>query len=286
MPKRTFYLLVTCTLEESRAEILRKVVKNLVDQNWEAAFFDDFMVFDNASSHPGALECLRPLPRVFQADKNVGYWSAIHWALKHYREIFKRDYDYIYIIESDLLHFRMERLNDAELFLDAHPEVGSVRTQKFSARFPKLYQKGSRWSFFNRSDAVTLKNVLADMPLRLELADARSRIYTSNFTTKLPALNRISALRKAFDQLAAMPEFAEWDLFSEYEKFYKVTGVLDGGIFTGALGAQASKALTGSWGKQEELVATGYQATRTSRITQEGFTVKPISLSIPGEAKI
>ncbi len=82
-------------MERTRAEALTVVIANLQEQ--APNLKDELTVFDNASSYPGTLDALRTqFSNVYQASKNVGYWSAIDWWLNSMRT---DQPDYTYIIE-------------------------------------------------------------------------------------------------------------------------------------------------------------------------------------------
>ncbi|MGE4338874.1 MAG: hypothetical protein AB7E55_23305 [Pigmentiphaga sp.] len=277
MTRQTLYLLVTCSMDPSRAELAEKVVDNLIHQNGKYHFFPDFLVFDNASTFSGHLDKLPEDVKVVRADQNIGYWSAINWVLGHAHNLMSKEYKYIYIIESDLIHYDMHRLDDCEGFLDANADVGGVRTQKFSVRWRAFYDKGNRFLPFARRDAwVSQINYITGKRVRFRLADRRARIFRCDFLPKLPALNRFQAMQQVFLQLARRGNIVETDFMEAYAEMYPSYAVLDGGVFQ-MLSSARTTHVSGSYSSKETLAEIDYRPTRVDRIQMDGFTVFPFT---------
>jgi hypothetical protein len=258
---RVACLLVTCCLEQSRADILANVVSNLQEQAPE--LHETLTVFDNASTVPGVIDVLRDCyTHVYQADKNVGYWSAISWWL----DLLADDPpSYTYVIESDMVHYSFQDVYRAASFLDEHPELGAVRLHEYSVEHMHLFNKdrpvpGSRsnlWqSHTNRVTGEGVRHTLVEAPF-----------WKTNFLTQLPALNRYPTMKQAFADLSARDRpFTEVEFQRLYHAAYPEIAVLDGGIFHCDLNHHGTKSLTGSWTPEAELKRLGYQPTRRALI--------------------
>ena len=271
------YLMVTCSMDPSRATMARQVVNNLVEQNKETEFFSSLIVFDNASRYDEHLSLLPDGVAVFQSERNVGYWNAIQWTLDNYERHLGRNFEFIYIIESDLVHRNMHRLSDCARFLRANEDVGSVRTQEFSVRGRWFYDKRMRFlPFVRRHSCVVLHNAITVDATQFEKADRDAGIYRSNFHTKLPALNRMGPMKEVFARLREKNGITEMNFIEFYHDLYKVTGVLDGGIYRTMGNVISEDVVTGSWTDNTKLEELGYQATRSEQIETDTFTVKQL----------
>ncbi|SNC62170.1 hypothetical protein [Polynucleobacter victoriensis] len=274
---KTLYLLVTCSMDVNRANLARAVIQNLKEQNEEVAFFRDLLIFDNNSKYQDHFKDFPVGVKVAYSNINIGYWSAIYWVLKNYQKIFQRNYQYIYIIESDLYHFGLRKISDCELFLDKNSNVGSVRTQEFSVRCRFLYDKKYAWfPWPKKNSVVSQRNAITNEKVWFKKLSSTESIWVTNFHTKLPALNRMSAMVSVFDRLAASStKITEIEFMSFYHDIYKLTGLLDGGAFR-ILNDINSPGLSGSYSPQEVLDRSGYRGTRVDQIIVDGFDVKVV----------
>lgn len=266
-------LLVTCCKEPSRAAILRQVVDNLKQQ--VPAYGGNVCVFDNASTEPGIKELLLAnFANVYQADHNVGYWSAIDWWLDSLQG---RPPDYTYIIESDMIHHAFHKLSDCVDYLDARPAVGSVRLLEYSIARHHLYNKdapvlGSRVSAWQaHTNKVTGQKIVLDHDV--------GEVWRTNFLTQLPALNRYPAMLESFRALRGGGQFTEVDFQRLYWERYQATGILDGGIYNGELSVDtANNAAIGSWTSASTLKQMGYHTTRVASIAlRSEYTVSRLT---------
>jgi hypothetical protein len=254
-------------MDSSRQGIANRVAENLVTQNQSLRFFHNLIVFDNASKHETDPSLLKNVAVNVRARKNVGYWSAINWVLEHHEELLKRSFSYIYIIESDLLHYDMDRLADAEIFLNNTDEAGSVRTQEFSVRYRFFYDKKWAWlPFAKRQSWVAQYNAVTGEPVWFRRQDPAKRIFLSNFHTKLPALNRLATVQDIFADLADVEQFNEMDFIRAYHARYPLIALLDGGIFRTCANDPTEQIVTGSWSDSNYLKSIGYQPTREAHI--------------------
>jgi hypothetical protein len=263
----TLFLLVTCSMDTSRQLLADRVATNLVAQNRNLRFFQNLVVFDNASRYETDPALLQNVAVNVRARENVGYWSAINWTLEHHEELLGRSFSYIYIIESDLIHYDMNRLAAAERFLDDTDEAGAVRTQEFSVRYRILYNK--RWArlpFAKRRSWVAQYNAVTGEPVWFRKQDPAERIYLSNFHTKLPALNRLDAVRDIFSELRRIDRFTEMDFIRAYHTRHPLVGLLDGGIFRSYGNDSDEQIVTGSYSDSDHMKRIGYQPTREAEI--------------------
>ncbi len=272
MTDQTLYLLVTCSMDPSRARIAEQVVDSLVGQDRTAPFFRDLIVFDNASRHAEHLGRLPSGCVIVRADRNVGFWTAIDWTLRHHVELLGRTYRYLYVIESDLIHFAMERLSACERFLDEHADVGGVRTQEFSVRMRFLYDKRCP-RLFRKTNAVAQTNLITGERVRFTLADRDERIYLTNFHAKVPALNRLSLVEAVFGELRQLPAVSEVDFMRGMYTRAPTIAQIDGGLFHALANIPQAGDVSGSYSSPEELARLGYRATRADRILADGYAV-------------
>ena len=262
------FLLVTCCLEQSRAEILAEVVQNLREQ----APNIPLAVFDNASTISGVTELLKSnFQFVFQSNKNVGYWSAIDWWLDELGQA-QPPPDFTYIIESDMIHYNFAKLWDCAAYLEKNPDVGSCRLHEYSIADQHLYNKDAPQPNSRRNLWQSHTNRATSKPVIFSQSDGD--IWTTTFLTQLPALNRFPAMREAFSYLRKKGNFTELDFQRAYWAMYQRTAILDGGIFNCDLNPYNAGKLTGSWSSPEQLKQIGYQTTRVASITpRDQYTV-------------
>lgn len=252
------YLLVTCCRDATRAKILDQVVANLRDQAPQLGA--SLTVFDNASTELGTRELLTSsFNNVYQADHNVGFWSAIDWWLG---QLEASPPDYVYIIESDLMHRGFDRLRQCIDYLDVRPDVGGVRVHEYCVADSHLYDKdrphpkSKRHCWRSHTNVVTGK--------RVEITHDMGDIYLTTFPAHVPALNRLAMVRHAFDRLRAMPHFNEHDFQRACHEVYQKIALLDGGIFYEL--AYNGAGAVGSFTPPQVLGQMGYQSARASAI--------------------
>ena len=266
---KTEILLVSCCLEPSRTALLKKVVENL-----DSISKENITVFDNASTEPGVRQLLiENFSNVFQSNTNVGYWTAIDWWLRRL-DTSGHSPDYTYIIESDMIHYGLDKLNECADFLDRNPNLGGMRLHEYSVENFRYYDKdspipGSRsglWqSHRNRVTNKAVKHEHVEGPF-----------WKTNFLTQLPALNRYAAMSQVFASLHAT-NFTELEFQRLYHKIYPENSLLDGGMYHCDLNPYGSDSITGSWTSPEQLAKIGYHSTRyTSILSPDKYDVKQI----------
>jgi len=262
--QRTAYLLVTCCLEDSRAEILKQVVENLQEQATD--YIPELTVFDNASTVKWVPEYLtQNFPIVYRSSRNVGYWSAVNWWLRQQAQRPERP-ALTYIIESDMIHYDMQRIEGCEKFLMSNHDVGSVRLHEYSVEDMHLYNKSAPVQGSKKNVWQSHVNSVTGKPIVNKPADLDAGIWTNNFLTQLPALNRFESMLMVFDRLLEIGSFKEPDFQRIYWDLHPKTAILDGGIFHFDPGCHTSGVVTGSWTNPETLRKLGYYGTRIATI--------------------
>lgn len=269
LPRSTLVLLVTCSRDESRRDLACAVLRNLLPLLPPAGLESSFVLFDNGSTHREHLDLLPASARCVLSPENIGYWSAIDWVARNAVALFGRDFEFVYIVESDLVHGDLRPLGACEEFLRREPRASGVRTQEFSVRWRWRFDKQLHWLPFHvtRSE-VSLRNAVTGEPVWFERADAEAGIYLTNFHPKLPALNRLGALRACLARLAARDAFTEADFFATMMEQHELTGLLDGGLFHALIDRNDRGAVSGSYSSSGDIARIGYLPTRTARIVQ------------------
>lgn len=252
---------MTCCLERSRYDIVKHVIKNIVEacpRSWR----ETLTVFDNSSTYLGLGELRDAFPNVVRADMNVGYWTAIDWWLRSMRDDPPR---YTYIIESDMIHNSQSWLMDGCVaFLDEHAELGAMRLHEYKVAERHLYDKDRPVDASRKSLWQSHTNRVTGEPVRHNHVDGA--FWHTNFLTQLPALNRYDTMVKSFDGLAARESFSEPDFQALYHEQYEEIALLDGGMFSCDLNPYGTSTITGSWTDPAVLQRLGYKSTRHSSI--------------------
>lgn len=222
----------------------------------------NFTVFDNHSTVEETLDLIRDFPTVVRSDRNVGYWSAIDWWLESLRA---HPPDYVYVIESDMIHYDLAHVRACVGFLDDHPEFGSMRLHEYSVADWRLYNKDVPLPNSRRNLWQSHRNKVTGEPITHQCVI--EPFYSTNFLTQLPALNRYDTMREVFDSLRDRSTFTELDFQTLYHARHPRTAITDGGIFHCDLNPYGTSAITGSWTDPATLRRLGYSNTRHSSIT-------------------
>jgi hypothetical protein len=275
-PDSTLLLLVTCSRDESRRDLAIKVAKNLADLVPRAGLERSFVAFDNDSMFLDHVEHLPKNAVLCKSARNVGYWSAIKWVLDRRTELFDRAFEYLYIVESDLLHRDLAALSACEEFLRRESTAGCVRTQEFSVRWRWRYDKRLRWLPFHvQRSAIQMHNAVTGEAAWFRPGGTPGHIHLSNLHAKLPALNRIEALDEVFASLAQRPEFTEADFFRLMMQRHPHVGIHDGGLFHSLTSWDERHAtVSGSYSSAAVLEQVGYRPTRTACIDLRDIDVQ------------
>lgn len=125
-------LIVVCSLEQTRYDMSKIVLDSIAKllntiSNYKIYILENGSTFQlRKSDIPFSCTLLR-------MKKNLGYWSALYLFLKYLSN--KNDEaGYIYLVESDNLHYNLARLDTARNFLNHNPSIVSVRSQEFNIR--------------------------------------------------------------------------------------------------------------------------------------------------------
>lgn len=244
------------------------VTQNVLDRLSVLGLTDRLVVFDNASTYKDHLALLPAGVRICTSEENLGYWSAIKWVLDHIGQLASFPCEFLYLIESDLVHSDLAPLAMCERFLDSEPNASSVRTQEFSVRFRWRFDKRLRFLPFHlERSQISLRNVVTNEAAWFRAANGFLGIYLSNLHPKLPALQRVSLLSEVFEHLAAREGFVEADYFVESMKIKPIIGVLDGGLYHSlTTWADRGSVISGSYASPEQLADAGYLPTRVCSI--------------------
>lgn len=266
MTNDILYLLVTCSLEETRFSVLNQVVDNLRSLP-DQTFLEHMIVFDNASTIDGSDQLLTSyFKNVIKCNENVGFWSAIRWVLNNYESIMNRQYKFLYVIESDLIHTQdaFQRLEDCERFLDENGKVGFVRIEEFDVSLRHLYDKQRPHPESRQYAWCVQNNYITRERVWFKLANEQARIYKTNFLAKIPVVSRIGVMKDIFENLSKMKSFNEMTFQKLYHDRHQQSAILDGGVFHSKLGNMPQSVLMGSYVQNGNSI--GYRETRSDNI--------------------
>lgn len=242
--------------------MLRKVVDSLWETGTGLSWGTDFYVFDNASTFKGTQELLQSnFKNVLLSEENYGYWSAVNWFVDFAT---KQGYDYVYIMESDCVHFNVNQLKYAAKTLDSYPELGMVRTAQFSLKNKHLYDKSQRYPESVTSEWFTQSNFFTKEGAQYEPTTIVD-VYKTNLVAKVCGLHRISALKEVLSKLQSIKWFIEVDFQRFYHEKHPFNAILDGGIYN-STAAYEPNVIAGSLVK-EAVDENGYRKTREGFIT-------------------
>lgn len=269
-------LLVLCSMTEDRYEIALKTVNSL--RNIGDVASCELVIIENGSKFKCPNESLPPNSTYIFMEKNLGYWGILYWALfSRFSPLSNLNTEYIYIIESDHIHYDLARLNIAISVLDKYKDVASARVQEFSVRFRALYAKEYKFlPFRKRRSLVSLRNAVTKDKVKFIKLPEESGAYLANWHARLPSVFRLSSLVRTFDILSSLEKFSEFDFFQIMHKESQRVIVLNRGIYFPASSAANSKqVLSGSWMKNYQGENYGYQATRHSELSPRLLTEIP-----------
>lgn len=287
MSSRTLFLFVTCCVEPTRFNVLKQVVQNLKDEQKTKNYNieDHLVVFDNGSTISGTIELLTTnFKNVWHSSSNEGFWSAINWVLEQFDT---SRYDYIYVIESDHIHFALDKINDIENFLDQHPNIGGVRAQEFVVAEKHLYDKSNPRPDSRRYAWVNQRNHKSNKKIEF-IPTNTPGYYNTDFLSQIHSVNRLVPFKQVFKKLENQSrngqKFSEFDYQKMYAELFPRFGIIDGGIFhaklTWCTGVVAGSFIaSGAEGYNGPMIqeTNGYQETRISIITPpEKMNVKAL----------
>ena len=262
-------LLVLCSMSEDRFKIAKEVVKSISE------FFETtnckLWVLDNGSKFKVANELYPKGSSIINFTHNIGYWGALHWFLNSGSSpIFRVGKEYLYIVESDHIHFNMHKLKNVMSFMDTNPKIKCTRVQEFSIRKRIMYSKEARYLPFRRKRSIiSLRDHVTNKKAWFQRTGNDSQVYFSNLHSRLPSVFRLESLQSAFQELAEFENFSEEDFYKVMHNFSPTIGVLNGGIFFPASSYSNSHLVqSGSWGRNYSGDMTNYIPTRISSLSK------------------
>lgn len=256
------YLLVTCSREKTRSSMLETVVSTLKSHDEWSSWKNDTFVFDNDSSVEGTKEFLQKnFKNLLFSQENYGYWSAVNWFSNFALE---KQYEYIYIMESDCVHFDISQMKNAVKVLDLYQDIGMVRTAEFSVANRHLYDKSQFHKDSKKSEWFQQKNHFTSMPASYEKTEI-DKVYKTNLVAKVCGLHRINSLKKVMQNLATIEWFSELDFQKFYHEDFSFNAILDGGMYNSKI-AYEPNSIAGSL-VVEKIDQNGYRKTREGFVT-------------------
>lgn len=261
----TLYTLVTCSLEETRLDVLKQVVQNIKDQQNFNELRESLIVFDNASALSdedfSSLFC--DFKHVYRCNRNVGYWTALKWSIDNHENI-TGPKQFFYSIESDEIHHNMSELKKCEQLLIDNPNIGMVRTQEFEIANRHLYDKLNQRSDsrkyawqqlinrFRNNEAVYFRHI-------------NDNLYATNFTAVVCGLSRLIDVKSALHTLSNMQSFLESDYQYIFDQKYIENAIYDGGLFNCKLSSKegvVAGSRVGTWNSKN----IAYRASQNDHI--------------------
>lgn len=279
MNKKLTVLVVLCSMSKDRFRIAKSVIRSL--QSLENSVNCNFIIIDNGSKYTLQQSELPGGSTYIAMPTNLGYWGILHWAMySKFSPLTDSFPEYIYIVESDHIHFAPNKLNDVLESLDSYPHIYCARVAEFSVRYRYFYSKESRLlPFKKKRSLVSTRNAITKQKTSFVPIEENSVIYLSNWHARLPSVFRYVALRESFRQLALLPSFTEHHFFEIMHNQSNHILVLDRGIFYPASSASNSKnVLSGSWMQNYNGKTEGYQPTRIAKLVPAELLEKPISI--------
>lgn len=272
-------LLVLCSMTKDRYEIAKKVIESI------SIFFEKtgckLWVLDNGSKYVINQNSYPPGTTIINLEKNIGYWGALHWFLNsNFSPIFWSDKKYLYIIESDHIHYDISKLSEVVNFMDSNLDINCVRVSEFSVKNRLLYSKEAKYLPFRKSRSlVSLRNHITGEKGKFWRTSKDCPVYFSNLHSRLPSVLRLEILKLTFQQLAELDNFTEKDFYMAMNSFSNTIGVLDSGIYYPASSESNSRSVqSGSYGINYFGGMNDYFLTRVSSISNQDLSTKISSM--------
>lgn len=268
-------------MSKDRYEIAKKVLRSLKSSSRGLDF--QIVVIDNGSRFKIDSGDLPERSTYFEMPINLGYWGLLYWALfSENSPLASNDSQYIYIIESDHIHYAFGELSKIVNALNVFEEIASARVQEFSIKFKYFYSKEARFLPFRKKRSyVSLRNAVTKERAKFDRIENMPNLYKSNLHSRLPSVFRMSVLRIAFNELARKEQFSEYDFFEIFYRLSPTILIFDKGIYYPASSAQNSKkVLSGSWLGNYDGNREYYKETRVASFTEVDLHLKPIHCNI------
>jgi len=279
MNKKLTVLVVLCSMSQDRFSIAKAVLGSLkASENFLNC---NFLIIDNGSKYTLKQSELLVGCTYITMPQNLGYWGILHWAMySPFSPLYDDSPEYIYIVESDHIHFAFNKLNEVLESLDSHPEITCARVAEFSVRYRHFFSKENRLLPFRRKRSlVSTRNAITKQKASFVPIKENDSIYLSNWHARLPSVFRYASLKETFNQLALRSSFTEHHFFEIMHEQSSQILVLDKGIFYPASSASNSKnVLSGSWMQNYGGKSEGYQPTRIAQLKPEELLEKPINI--------
>lgn len=255
------FLYVSCNKEQTRFDLQDKVLEN-IRKELPQEVVKRFTCVDNASTIVGTPAQLKStFDYVVQLDQNYGLWSAINWWLQNTTS----NSEFCYIVESDMFHYDFDKFFKLLDCLEANSDIGAARCQEYSYVNRHLYDKHKPIEGSVKYAWQTHKNRVTSEKILHESIDAKNEIYSSNFLTQLPAINRKSELKRIFDILSTKRRVDEFEFQKLYFDSYKKTCYIEGGIYNCPNNLD-NVTMNGSWESESKIKQIGYRTTRIDKI--------------------
>ena len=260
-------LVVLCSMTNDRYEIAKRVLDSIKELENDPNY--QIIIIDNGSSMKIPFQELPLSARYLEMKSNLGYWGILYWFLfSQQSPIFDYESEYVYIVESDHVHFNARLLRDVVIALNKHTKIVSARVQEFSVNFRWFYSKSHRLLPFRvRRSITSLRNAVTGERVKFCRTMDNRDMYLARWHARLPSVSRLSALRSVFNELSMLENFTEFDFFRLMRDLSEEVLVLNHGIFFPASSASNSKkVLSGSWITNYKGQFAEYQPTRQSQL--------------------
>jgi hypothetical protein len=258
-----YILIVICSLSQERASLAEKVLDQIALLNDEINTKHKTVLIDNGSTFKSNFQQWTFIDEIFEFEQNIGYWNAISWFLDFLTfETKVSEHDYIYIVESDNLHYQLKGLNEIVSLMDRLEFVDSVRVQEFKVRLKHLYFKENKLLPFRRRRSLVSKYNAVDKK-QVWFVRFEGCFFLTNMHAKLPAVSRLATLQRVFVELRELKEITEWNFFAIMNKYSPLTGLYDGGIYYTLSTLENAKLVeAGSYLEEYAEESRGYRNTR------------------------
>lgn len=271
--KRLAIALITCSRSPVRQQIEKKTIENFFEKGREIVSVADLVVFDNASTfkdHWTPNSSGVPFS-FYTSRKNLGLWSAINYLIEDFETNYENQFEYLYLVESDLIHKSFKTLDYLATILEKNSVLGMFRTQQFSRYQRWKYDKS--FSFLpsimhNSESAVSWRNAVSGEKATFSSIDGSRSFLATNLHAKLPGLHRMRTLRQVFSKLKRKGEFSENDFFRFYMEEYQTNGIMQGGIWRSSTSIFDYPEETASYAKSVAYEEAGYLRTRSATIDE------------------
>jgi len=274
MTNKIAYMLLTCVREESRYRVLKAVIDNIIQHPEFEKLNEDLIVFDNDSYYSDTKYVLHnTFKNVVDSQENYGYWSPIGWTVRNHAKVLGKEYEYLYLIESDQIHYAWEKLERVENFLELRSDIDSVRVREFSVKESHLYDKEKNLSESKKWAWCTQKNPFTGERVKFEKTSEDSEMYITNFTTLPPSVNRMSLMNEGISHLESLDKFTEKDFWEACYKKNPSVALLDGGICHAKLGYDR-EVISSHYTNSDKLQKSGYvKCGESAKIDLKGMKV-------------